>query len=38
MGLILAYILGVITPFAKDRFIQIVKHFNEYLKKKIDNM
>lgn len=34
----IGWVLGIISPFAKNRFIQVVKHFNEYLKDKISKM
>jgi uncharacterized membrane protein (Fun14 family) len=34
----IGWAVGIITPYAKNRFIQVVKHFNEYLKKKINKM
>ena len=38
LAIIAGYCLGVITPFFKARFLQLVKHFNEYLEKKIKKM
>lgn len=36
--IVIAYAAGVITPMFKERFVQLVKHFNEYLKSKIKKM
>jgi hypothetical protein len=36
--LIGGYMIKTIEPFAKERFLQVVKQFNEYLKNKINKM